>query len=136
MNFTSIAWVATGSFIGSFGALYLKIGAGHLSNSLRSLLTNWRLAMGIGLYLLSSVFYVIGVSKGDLSALYPLVSLGSVWTLVWSKIFLGESFTRPKFVAVAMILAGCFLLGLGSRKQDSADPGSARTVSLDHTSIR
>ena len=131
MNFASIAWVATGSFIGSFGALYLKIGAGHLSSNLRSLLTNWRLALGIGLYLLSSVFYVIGVSKGDLSALYPLVSLGSIWTLLWSKIFLGEAFTRPKFIAVGMILIGCFLLGLGSRKTPPAD-GSARVVSLDH----
>jgi drug/metabolite transporter (DMT)-like permease len=115
VNPASIAWVATGSFIGSFGALYLKIGSGHLSGNLRSLLTNWRLAVGVGLYLLSSVFYVIGVSKGDLSALYPLVSLGSIWTLLWSKLFLGEALTRPKFVAVGMILAGCFLLGLGSR---------------------
>jgi uncharacterized repeat protein (TIGR01451 family) len=115
VNPTSIAWVATGSFIGSFGALYLKIGSGHLSGNLRSLLTNWRLALGVGLYLLSSVFYVIGVSKGDLSALYPLVSLGSIWTLLWSKLFLGESLTRPKFIAVGLILAGCFLLGLGSR---------------------
>jgi uncharacterized repeat protein (TIGR01451 family) len=115
VNPASIAWVATGSFIGSFGALYLKIGSGHLSGSLRSLLTNWRLAVGVGLYLLSSVFYVIGVSKGDLSALYPLVSLGSIWTLLWSKLFLGEALTRAKFVAVGMILAGCLLLGLGSR---------------------
>jgi uncharacterized membrane protein len=115
VNPASIAWVATGSFIGSFGALYLKIGSGHLSGNLRSLLTNWRLALGVGLYLLSSVFYVIGVSKGDLSALYPLVSLGSIWTLLWSKLFLGEALTRAKFVAVGMILAGCFLLGLGSR---------------------
>jgi drug/metabolite transporter (DMT)-like permease len=115
VNLASIAWVATGSFIGSFGALYLKIGSGHLSGNLRSLLTNWRLALGVGLYLLSSVFYVIGVSKGDLSALYPLVSLGSIWTLLWSKLFLGEALTRAKFVAVGMILAGCFLLGLGSR---------------------
>jgi uncharacterized repeat protein (TIGR01451 family) len=115
VNPASILWVATGSFIGSFGALYLKLGSGHLSGNLRSLLTNWRLAFGVGLYLLSSVFYVIGVSKGDLSALYPLVSLGSIWTLLWSKLFLGESLTRPKFIAVGMILSGCLLLGLGSR---------------------
>lgn len=110
----AIAWVATGSFIGSFGALFLKMGAGHLSRSLKSLLNNWRLALGVFLYLLSSVFYVIGVSKGDLSVLYPMVSLGSIWTLVWSKMLLGEKLTPPKFVAVGMILAGCALLGLGS----------------------
>jgi undecaprenyl phosphate-alpha-L-ara4N flippase subunit ArnE len=111
----SVAWVVLGTVIGSFGAVFLKIGAGHLSRNLRSLLTNWRLAFGIGLYLLSSVFYVIGVRNGELSVLYPMVSLGSVWTLLWSKMLLSESLTRPKFMAVGMIIAGCLLLGLGSR---------------------
>ncbi len=112
---SSILWVVLGTFIGSFGAVFLKIGAGHLSLNLKSLLRNWRLAAGILLYLLSSVFYVIGVRNGELSVLYPMVSLGSIWTLVWSKLLLGESLTRPKFVAVGMVLTGCFLLGLGSR---------------------
>jgi len=111
----SIAWVIAGTFIGSFGAVFLKIGAGHLSRNLKSLLTNWRLALGIALYLISSLFYVIGVRNGELSVLYPMVSLGSVWTLVWSKMLLEEPLTRPKFVAVGMILAGCVLLGVGSR---------------------
>lgn len=111
----SIAWVIAGTFVGSFGAVFLKIGAGHLSRNLKSLLTNWRLALGIGLYLISSVFYVIGVRNGELSVLYPMVSFGSVWTLLWSKLLLEESLTRPKFFAVGMILIGCVLLGLGSR---------------------
>jgi drug/metabolite transporter (DMT)-like permease len=81
---------------------------------LASLWKNWRLAMGVFLYLLSSVFYVIGVSKGDLSALYPMVSVGSIWTLLWSKIILGEMITPAKMLAVGIILAGCFVLGLGS----------------------
>jgi drug/metabolite transporter (DMT)-like permease len=114
-NIAAIIWISTGSFIGSFGALFLKIGAGHLSGGLKSLLTNWRLALGVVLYLLSSVFYVIGVSKGDLSALYPMVSIGSIWTLLWSKMVLGESITPTKILAVAIILAGCFVLGVGSR---------------------
>jgi hypothetical protein len=82
----SVAWVVLGTVIGSFGAVFLKIGAGHLSRNLKSLLSNWRLALGIGLYLLSSVFYVIGVRNGELSVLYPMVSLGSVWTLLrWHR---------------------------------------------------
>lgn len=112
-NLTAIAWISAGTFIGSFGALFLKIGAGHLSG-LASLWKNWRLAVGVFLYLLSSVFYVIGVSKGDLSALYPMVSVGSIWTLLWSKMILGESITPAKMLAVGIILAGCVVLGLGS----------------------
>jgi drug/metabolite transporter (DMT)-like permease len=111
----SVAWVVLGTVIGSFGAVFLKLGAGHLTRNLKSLLANWRLALGIGLYLLSSVFYVMGVRNGELSVLYPMVSLGSVWTLLWSKMLLGESLTRPKFIALGMIIAGCLLLGLGSR---------------------
>lgn len=114
-NISAIAWISVGSFIGSFAAVFLKIGAGHLDKGLRSILTNWRLALGVGLYVLSSVFYLIGVSKGDLSALYPMVSLGSVWTLIWSKMILGESITRTKILAVGIILVGCFVLGVGSR---------------------
>jgi drug/metabolite transporter (DMT)-like permease len=112
---SSRLWVITGSVIGSFGALYLKLGAERLQINFRSLATNWRLAVGIFFYLLSSVFYTIGVKHGELSLLYPLVSVGSIWTLLWSKLFLAERLTKPKFVAVGMILAGCVLLGLGAR---------------------
>jgi multidrug transporter EmrE-like cation transporter len=106
-------WVITGSVIGSFGAVFLKMGAERLELNLRSLATNWRLMVGVVFYLLSSVLFVIGVKHGELSVLYPLVSVGSIWTLLWSKLFLGEDLTKPKFVAVGMILAGCVLLGLG-----------------------
>jgi multidrug transporter EmrE-like cation transporter len=108
-------WVLGASFVGSFGAVFLKLGSGRLSRSLASLVTNWQLALGIGLYLLSSVFFVFGVRKGELSVLYPLVSLGSVWTMFWSRLFLGEPLTRTKFLALGMILSGVVLLGLGAR---------------------
>jgi multidrug transporter EmrE-like cation transporter len=113
--FSSIAWVLGASFFGSFGALFLKMGAGRLKGSLSSVITNWRLIMGVAFYLFSSVLFVLGVRKGELSVLYPMVSLGSVWTLFWSKLVLGEPFTRAKFVALGMILCGIALLGLGTR---------------------
>jgi multidrug transporter EmrE-like cation transporter len=112
---SSMAWVLGGSFIGSFGALFLKIGAVKLGKSIVSVATNWRLMLGIVFYLFSSVFFVLGVRKGELSVLYPMVSLGSVWTLFWAKIVLGEPLTRPKYIALGMILCGIALLGLGTR---------------------
>jgi multidrug transporter EmrE-like cation transporter len=113
--FSSMAWVLGGSFFGSFGALFLKIGAGKLQRSVVSVITNWRLGLGIAFYLFSSVLFVLGVRKGELSVLYPMVSLGSVWTLFWARLVLGEPLTRPKFVALGMILCGIALLGLGTR---------------------
>jgi len=113
--FSSMAWVMGASFFGSFGALFLKIGAGKLQRNLLSLITNWRLLLGIAFYLFSSVLFVFGVRKGELSVLYPMVALGSVWTLLWSRLILGEPLTRPKLVALGMILCGMAFIGMGAR---------------------
>ncbi|HVO99870.1 MAG TPA: EamA family transporter [Bryobacteraceae bacterium] len=112
---SSIAWVSFGSVIGSLGAVGLKAGAKHVALNLRALLTNWKLALGLSLYLLSTVFFIKGISRGEISVLFPLVSTGYIWTAIWSKLFFGESFTKPKFIGLGLILIGCVLLGLGKR---------------------
>ncbi len=111
---SSILLVFTASFIGSFGAVFLKMGAGRLHRELRSLLLNWRLAAGVALYLLSFVFYFLGLREGELSVLYPMVALGYIWTMVWSRIFFGEPFSRRKVGGIALILVGVVLLKAGS----------------------
>lgn len=111
---SSMAWVLLGSFIGSFGAVLLKAGAKHAELKIRSLLTNWRLAAGVAAYVLSSVFFVFGLRNGELSILYPMVSLSYIWTVVWSKTFFGEKLTAAKFYALALILFGVALLGMGT----------------------
>ena len=110
---SSIAWVSVGAVIGSLGAAGLKAGANELKMTLPGLLTNWKLALGLGLYLVSTVFYVKGISHGEISVLFPLVSLGYIWTAIWSKLFFGESMTPAKFLGLGLILAGCILLGIG-----------------------
>ena len=112
---SSILLVMLASFIGSFGAVFLKSGAGQLKMDWRTLAYNWRLAAGVGSFLVSSVFFVMGVRHGELTVLYPMGSLGYIWTLVWSRIFFGEPFTRSKFVGLGLILLGIACLGFVSR---------------------
>lgn len=112
---SSMALMLVSSFIGSFGAVFLKAGSARLEWNFRSLLANWRLGAGVAAFLLSSLFFVLGMRKGELSILYPMVSLGYIWTLFWSKLFFGEPLTRAKFVGLGMILAGITMLSLGSR---------------------
>lgn len=109
-----MALVLFGSVIGSFGAVFLKSGATKLKQGFWHIL-NWQLAAGVALFLLSSVFFVLGIRHGELSVLYPMVSLGYVWTLVWSRLFFHEPFTRQKFFGLGLILAGVFFVGLGSK---------------------
>jgi multidrug transporter EmrE-like cation transporter len=114
---SSMAWVMSGAFIGSFGAVFLKAGAKRLARDkfLHSVITNWRLAAGIGAYLVSAIFFLFGVRRGELSILYPLVAFGYVWTMFWSRLFFGEPLTRMKFLALGLILVGIAVLGVGNQ---------------------
>jgi drug/metabolite transporter (DMT)-like permease len=111
---SSIALVFLASLIGSFGAVYLKMGAAHLNKGFRYIV-NWQLAFGIFLFVGSSVPYVMGINKGELSVLYPMVSLGYIWTLFWSRLFFNEPITKAKMGALAMVLVGIVCISVGGR---------------------
>jgi drug/metabolite transporter (DMT)-like permease len=111
---SSIILVLFGSFIGSFGAVFLKLGAEHLKGSLARLVTNYWLAIGIALYLLSSVFYMMGLAQGEVTVLYPMVSLGYIFAILWARLFFKEPFTKAKIGGLLMIIFGVALINLGN----------------------
>ena len=85
--------------------------------------------LGVALYLGSSVFYAFGIRGGQLSVLYPMVSLGYIWTLVWSRLFFQEPFTRNKVAGLALILLGVVLRRAGQQLVRPLPSGSRRSVS-------
>jgi drug/metabolite transporter (DMT)-like permease len=112
--FHSIVLILVSSFLGSFGAVFLKLGAEHMKGQLARIFTNYWLATGVAFYLLSSVFYMAGVSQGQLTVLYPMVSLGYIWAMVWARIFFKEPFTLAKIGGLAMIIFGVSLINFGN----------------------
>ena len=112
---TSMLLVLVASFVGSFGAVFLKSGAQKLRDGLKYLILNVRLAAGVGLFLVSSAFYIMGLKHGEVSVLYPMVSLANVWTLIWSRLFFKEPITRSKTLGLLLILVGVFFIGLGAK---------------------
>lgn len=111
----SILLVLLASFIGSFGAVFLKAGADKLERDLLRLLLNWRLMAGVFFYLASFVIYTMGIRNGELTILYPMVSMGYLWTLLWARLIFQEPFTRNKFTGIGLILCGIVILNLGNR---------------------
>ena len=58
----SMLLVFLASVVGSFGAVFLKMGALRLNKSVLSFV-NSRLVLGVGLYLGSSIVYALGTSS-------------------------------------------------------------------------
>lgn len=117
MNHTpvsSILLVLFASVIGSFGAVYLKLGAAHLNRGFRYII-NWQLGFGVFLFLGSSIPFLMGLKHGELSVLYPMVSLSYVMTLFWSRLFFGEPITKGKLGALVLIVAGIVCISVGGR---------------------
>lgn len=111
---SSMLLVFVASLFGSFGAVFLKSGAQKLHHGLRYLILNLHLAAGVALFLGSSAFYVLGLKRGEVSVLYPMVSLANVWTLAWSRLFFKEPITRAKTMGLLLIMVGVCFIGLGA----------------------
>jgi drug/metabolite transporter (DMT)-like permease len=109
-----MALVLIAAMIGSFASVFLKSGSQLLRGGFK-MLFNWKLGAGVLLFVISSLFFVQGIRRGELSVLYPMVSLGYVMTLFWSRIFFGERLTSGKMLGLALIVVGVFFVGLGSR---------------------
>lgn len=113
---SSMMLVLFAGLIGSVASVFLKAGANHLHRDKDSLIrAGKRLSIGILLFVISSVFYIWGIKDGSLTVLYPLVSLGYVWTLVWSRLFFGEPINRSKIYGVALVLAGVIFVAAGNK---------------------
>jgi multidrug transporter EmrE-like cation transporter len=109
---SSIFLVLFASVIGSFGAVFLKLGAERLRYGLRHAL-NAQLLTGILLYIGSSIPFLMGIRNGELSVLYPMVSLGYVCAMIWSRLFFKEPITTGKIAALAVIIAGIVSISAG-----------------------
>src|SRR5215469_4534585 len=74
----------------------------------RLALNGWFIA-GISAYLLSVGAWLAVLSKMEVSAAYPLVSIGFIITAIFGFAFLGEHVTVTRMVGIAVVCAGLFL---------------------------
>jgi len=111
---SSMLLVILASVIGSFAAVFLKLGAAKLQHGIRHLIS-FKLAAGIALFLASSIPFLTAIKHGELSVLYPMVSFSYVLTLFWSKLFFNEPITTGKVGAIGVILCGLVCIGLGAQ---------------------
>ena len=111
----AIGFVISATLIGAFGPILLKKASSKKLSSLKSLSTNYPLFGGVALYAIGTLLFIPALKGGDLSVLYPFVSLSYIWVSLLSVKFLGERMNRFKWAGIGLIILGVAFIGLGSR---------------------
>src|SRR3989344_1411965 len=111
------SWFAIGlvfisAIFGSYGALYLKKGSSSLHRNILKQFPNFKLLFGIGLYVVSSVFFITSLKFGELSVLYPLTSITYIGVVSLSIWKLGERMNKFKILGICLIILGITLVRL------------------------
>lgn len=70
-----------------------------------------QVVIGLGLFVLSAVSWLLVLSRVPLSVAYPFVGLTYVLTTLFSKFVLKESVPSLRWVGVGLILVGIMLVG-------------------------
>ncbi len=110
----SIGLVLLGTLVGAFGPILLKRASEKKLSEFRSLITNYDLMAGVLLYVLGTVLFIFALRGGELSVLYPFVSVTYIWVCMLSMRFLGEKMNSLKWGGIALIILGVSFIGIGS----------------------
>ena len=96
--------------------MLIKTGANNLANaSPLSILTNLPLFCGYALYGMSTVLLVMALRNGQLSILYPVISLTYVWVTLLGVMIFKERIDTFKIAGVAVIVVGVAVIGRGGK---------------------
>lgn len=93
------------AILGAMGAFFLKKGT-------RKSLINTFIPVGIFLYGVSAVFFVILLKFAEVSILYPMTSMAWVWSFFLARYYLGEKITIEKQMGLGLIILGVIFLAV------------------------
>ncbi len=110
----AVGLVVFATLLGSMGPILLKKGAAEFNLNPAKQIKNYSMIGGIAVYAFATLFFIPALKGGELSVLYPIVSLGYVWTTLLAIKFLGERMNWMKWLAIAIIILGVSLIGLGA----------------------
>jgi multidrug transporter EmrE-like cation transporter len=113
----SIALVFSCTVFGAAAQILIKSGANALSStSPLAMITNLPLMAGYSLYGISTILLVLALRDGELSILYPVISLTYVWVTFLSVLFFKDSMNFFKIIGVFIIVTGVAVLGRKDKK--------------------
>ena len=105
------------TILGAAAQMFFKAGLKVMPHpSIMGVITNWPLLTGLTCYGFSTLLLVLALREGELSLLYPVISLTYAWVTILSVFMLGESVNPYKIAGLATIIFGVCLLGRAQKQ--------------------
>lgn len=105
----------------SSAQIFYKLGADKLSLNIISIITNWAIILGLILYGLGAVLVIIALRGGEVTVLYPIITLSYIWVSFGSSYFFGEEMNPFKWVGIFLIMVGIILITFGSKDKKTIE---------------
>jgi len=113
----AIIIIIIGVIFAAFGQVSWKLGMNQAGThaalnfaSLSAVLLNPYVLLGFVMYGLSTIFWLIALSKKDLSFVYPFISLTYIFVLMLSNLVLKECIGLNKIAGTLAIIIGLIII--------------------------
>jgi drug/metabolite transporter (DMT)-like permease len=121
-NLQSVGLVLASVACGAVGQLVLKAamnGLGQLQPSLETLVamaTSPLLLVGIGIFGISTLLWLLALIKADLSFAYPFLSLTYIAVLIGGAVLFHEQVTLDRVLGFAVIVTGVWIVARSEKR--------------------
>jgi len=109
--------ILTANLLGALGQLTLKIGMGNVGQvdtlsveKLVQMFTNPIIIAGLTVYVVGTVFWLMALSKKELSYVYPFLAITIILVMILSKFVLHETIGMYRIAGIAVIICGILLV--------------------------
>lgn len=113
----SVGLVILSTLVGAAAQILLRTGAGRIEGAgLAELLANGPLIAGYGCLGINTILITLAFRGGQLSVLYPIISLTYVWVALLAPMYFDDVVTSAKVMGLVLIIVGVSFIGAGSRR--------------------
>lgn len=107
--------MAACTFFSAAGQLLFRLGAMEHAFTISLLLTNPFIIAGYLAFGLGGILFLLALRQGELSVIYPFVSMTFIWVAFFSVAILKEKILPLQIVGLGIIITGVWILVRGGR---------------------
>lgn len=109
-----LAYILSSVTINGFAQIVWKKGAKIEKLSIKGIikmLLNKKIIIGLAMYFISALLWILVLSNTELSYAFPFISLGYILVAILSKLVLKEEITPKRVLGMVIITAGVIMVG-------------------------